>query len=160
MTLPLDPTVTNTGSRRGRGGGKDLETDIEEGVKEGEYASAVTFTRPAAKVTLAVGSGEEWTKALGTVSDVQVVATEPHPVIGASHEGRTAVVKTGVRGRVSVKPVEETRVNPRSSVTHKPRIPKRTGLTPKPPKPPSTATPKPRGRKGRAAFTASMRMRK
>ena len=109
---------------------------------------------------MVLGTGEEHTKTLGTLSDVEVVATEPEPVIGASHEGRTAVIETGRRGRARVRPIQETKHNPQSSVTHRPRIPRRDGLTPKPPRPPSTAAPKPKGRKRGAAFTAAMRMKR
>ena len=155
----LDPTVTVTPTRL-RVGGKSLEEDLEEGVQPGEYASVVQVVTPPALVTTVLGSGEERAKALGTLSDIEVVATEPEPVIEASHEGRTAVIETGSRGRVRVRPIQETHYKPESHITHKPRIPKRNGLTPKPPRPPSTATPKPRGRKRGAAFTAAMRVRK
>ena len=152
-----DPTVTVTPTRL-RVGGKSLEEELEEGVQPGEYASVVQVVTPPALVTTVLGSGEERAKALGTLSDIEVVATEPEPVIEASHEGRTAVIETGSRGRVRVRPIEETHYTPESHLTHRPRIPKRAGLTPKPPKPPSTKTPKARGRsKGRAAFTAAMR---
>ena len=139
---------------------KTLAQDLEEGVQPGEYASVVQVVTPPALVTTVLGSGEERAKALGTLSDIEVVATEPEPVIEASHEGRTAVIETGSRGRVRVRPIQETHYKPESHITHKPRIPKRNGLTPKPPRPPSTATPKPRGRKRGAAFTAAMRVRK
>ena len=62
--------------------------------------------------------------------------------------------------RVRVRPIQETHYKPESHITHRPRIPKRAGLTPKPPRPPSTAAPKPKGRRRGAAFTAAMRMRK
>ena len=154
-----DPTVTVTPTRL-RVGGKSLEEELEEGVQPGEYASVVQVVTPPALVTTVLGSGEERAKALGTLSDIEVVATEPEPVIEASHEGRTAVIETGSRGRVRVRPIEETHYKPESHITHRPRIPKRNGLTPKPPRPPSTAAPKPKGRKRSAAFTAAMRMKR
>ena len=154
--LPPEPP----NKRRPRVRVKSIEAEIEEGVHEGEYPSVVQLITPPAVVTTVLGTGEERAEALGTIRAVEVVATEPEPVIGASHEGRTAEITTGRSGRVRVRPIQETHYKPESHLTYRPRVPKRAGLTPKPPKPPSTKAPKPRGRKRGAAFTAAMRMRK
>ena len=155
------PTAAETPTRKRKAlRARNLAEELDEGVQPGEYASVVQVVTPPAVVTTVLGTGEEHAESLGTLSDVKVVATEPEPVIGASHEGRTAVIETGSRGRVRVRPIEETHYKPESHITHRPRIPKRNGLTPKPPRPPSTAAPKPRGRKRSAAFTAAMRMKR
>ena len=155
----LDPTVTVTPTRL-RVGGKSLEEELEEGVQPGEYASVVQVVTPPVLVTTVLGSGEERAKALGTLSDIEVVATEPEPVIEASHEGRTAVIETGSRGRVRVRPIEGDPLQagkpyyPQAAHTQTERADSEAAASP-----PSTAKPPSPGdgAKRGAAFTAAMR---
>ncbi len=144
--------------RRPRVRAKSIEAELAEGVNPGEHPRVIRIETPPTEVTLNLATGERSIKTLGSNRRFRVVATEPEPVTNASHQGRTAEVGTGPAGKVRAKHIEETRYQPNAVRTHQPTVPRRAGLTPKPPKPPSTKAPRARGRsKRRAAFTAAMR---
>ena len=144
-------------NRRPRVRVKSIEDELAEGVNPGEHPRVIKIETPPTEVTLHLATGERTIRTLGSNRRFRVVATDPEPVTNASHQGRTAEVGTGPAGRVRAKHIEETRYQPNSVHTHQPTVPRRTGLTPKPPKPPSTKAPKAKGRSKRRAFTASMR---
>ena len=144
-------------NRRPRVRVKSIEDELAEGVNPGEHPRVIKIETPPTEVTLHLATGERSIRTLGSNRRFRVVATDPEPVTNASHQGRTAEVGTGPAGRVRAKHIEETRYQPNSVHTHQPTVPRRTGLTPKPPKPPSTKAPKAKGRSKRRAFTASMR---
>ena len=146
--------------RRPRVRAKSIEAELAEGVNPVEHPRVIRIETPPTEVTLNLATGERSTRTLGSNRRFRVLGTDPEPVTNASHQGRTAEVGTGPAGKVRAKHIEETRYQPNSVRTHQPTMPrpKRTGLTPKPPKPPSTKAPRARGRsRGRAAFTAAMR---